>query len=68
MRILVLMRGCPGCVDCDTEFFNGKAWKRIAYWTPNDKVLQYNKDGTAELIEPLDYIKQPCKELNYLHN
>ena len=53
-----------GCVDCDTEFFNGKEWKRIADWTLDDKVLQYNKDGTAELVEPLNYIKQPCKELN----
>lgn len=46
-----------GCVDCDTEFFNGSKWKRIADYTKGDKVLQYNKDGTAELVYPIAYIK-----------
>lgn len=41
-----------GCVDCDTEFFNGREWKRIADYKEGEKVLQYNPDGTAELVLP----------------
>lgn len=54
-----VLTGSAGCVDCDTEFFTGEGWKRIADYEPGDKVLQYNEDGTAELVEPLRYIKQP---------
>lgn len=53
-----------GCVDCDTEFFNGHKWKKISDYQSTDKVLQYNKDGTAELVYPLDYIKNPQEKLN----
>lgn len=52
-----------GCVDCDTEFFNGKEWKRISDWKDEDKVLQYNEDGTVELVTPLAYHKYVCDEL-----
>ena len=55
-----MLNGPAGCVDCDTEFFNGHGWKRIADYEAGDKVLQYNEDGTAELVAPLAYIKQPC--------
>lgn len=44
-----------GCVDCDTEYFNGREWKRIADYTKGEKVLQYNSDGTASLVEPERY-------------
>ena len=53
-----------GCVDCDTEFFDGYKWKRIADYQEGDKVLQYNKDGTAELVYPLSYIKEKKDKLN----
>lgn len=52
-----------GCVDADTEYFNGSKWKRIADYIEGDRVLQYNIDGTAELVEPSRYIKQPCDHL-----
>ena len=55
---LTIINGAAGCVDCDTEFFTGEGWKRIADYQKGDKVLQYNEDGTAKLVEPLDYIKQ----------
>ena len=47
-----------GCVDADTEYFNGKEWKRIADYKEEDheKVLQYNEDGTANLTLPINYI------------
>ncbi len=60
---LTVLTGKAGCVDCDTEFFNGHEWKRIADFEQGDKVLQYNDDGTAELVYPLVYVKSPCDKL-----
>ena len=57
---VVLVTGSAGCVDCDTEFFNGIEWKRIADYKEDDLVLQYNKDGTANLVKPFEYVKLPC--------
>ena len=56
--------GQVGCVDCDTEYFNGTKWVRIADYTEGDKVLQYNpltKEGI--LTVPEKYIVAPSKEL-----
>ena len=58
-----MINGSAGCVDADTEFFTGHRWKRIADYEHGDKVLQYNENGTAELVEPMAYIKQPCDYL-----
>lgn len=58
-----ILNGAAGCVDCDTEYFNGREWKRIADYNEEDKVLQYNEDGTAELVYPLNYIKQKADYL-----
>ena len=44
------------CCDDETEFFNGKEWKSLADYKEGDKVLQYNEDGTAELVDPIEYI------------
>ena len=44
------------CVDEETEFFNGYQWKSLAKYEDGDMVLQYNEDGTAELVRPIDYI------------
>ena len=52
-----------GCVDSETEFFNGYRWKKISEYEEGDLVLQYNKDGTANLVKPLQYIKKPSKGL-----
>jgi hypothetical protein len=54
-----VITGPAGCVDCDSEFFNGREWKKISEWTPEDKVLQYNDDGTTNLVTPERYIKEP---------
>ena len=45
-----------GCVDCDTEFFDGTKWKKISEYKIGDKVLQYNADGTAEMVYPESYV------------
>lgn len=59
--------GSAGCVDCDTEFFNGTEWKRIADYKEGDKVLQYLSSGKAELVTPERYIKLPEKTLYRAH-
>ena len=65
---VVVLTGGAGCVDRDTEFFNGKQWKKICDYENGDKVLQYNKDGSATLAEPIRYIKEPCDYFNKLEN
>lgn len=52
-----------GCVDKDTEYFNGKKWVKMADYSPEDKVLQYNSDGTATLVKPLKYHKLEASHL-----
>ena len=54
-----LLVGYAGCVDKDTEFFNGEEWKKISEYKEGDLVLQYNEDGTAELVKPIAYHKLP---------
>lgn len=56
--------GQVGCVDCDTEYFNGKEWVRIADYKQGDKVLQYDpKTKTGILTIPKRYITAPSNEL-----
>lgn len=47
-----------GCVDKDTEYFNGHKWKKISQYTEGENVLQYNVDGTATMEKPLKYHKK----------
>lgn len=63
MSCFTIYTGKPGCVDCDTEYFNGTEWKRIADYTEGEKVLQYNTDGTAELVVPEQYHKYEAETL-----
>ena len=60
---VVILNGAGGCVDCDTEYFNGYEWKKISEYTEGERVLQYNEDGTAKLVYPSNYIKN---EADYL--
>lgn len=63
---VTILSGLNGCVDCDTEFFDGVKWKRIADFEQGDKVLQYNADGTAEMVNPQRYIKVQCDTLHLM--
>lgn len=65
---ICMLIGSAGCVDGETEFFNGEKWKRIDEYVDGDKVLQYNKDGSAELVEPLRYINEPCDEMYHIES
>src|SRR5574344_1391278 len=60
---VIAITGGAGCVDRDTGCFNSYQWKKISEYNSNDKVLQYNKDGTAELVYPSAYIKQKADYL-----
>jgi len=60
---VIMIIGGAGCVDCDTEYFNGYGWVKISDYKENDRVLQYNKDGSSELINPLKYHKYPADYL-----
>lgn len=53
------------CVQGDTEYFNGEEWKAIRDYKEGDKVLQYNENGTAELVDPIEYIHYKSNEPFY---
>ena len=57
---VVLLTGSAGCVDADTEFFDGEKWKKISEYQVGDKVLQYEEGGMTSLVSPLRYIKSKC--------
>lgn len=65
---LNIWSGNNGCVDCDTEYFNGERWVKISEYKDGDMVLQYNPDGTASLVKPLKYHKYECKKLTLMTN
>lgn len=57
----IVFAGPPGCVDYETEFFNGKEWKSISEYKDGEQVLQFDTEtGVASLVKPLRYIKEPC--------
>jgi len=58
-----IVTGGAGCVDGDTEFFDGHQWKKISDFQYGDKVLEYHEDGTTRLVHPLNYIKKKCKHM-----
>ena len=63
-----LLTGYAGCVDKDTEFFNGHEWKKISEYKDGDMVLQYAEDGKAKLVRPNAYIKLPCDTMYVFGN
>lgn len=66
MGTTTILTGVAGCVDADTEFFDGTQWKRIADYVSGDKVLQYHMDGHADLCDPEKYHVYPCDEFWHL--
>jgi len=53
------------CVDDETEYFNGKKWVRMSDYNEGDKVLQYNEDGSANLVSPVEYIHYKSDDVFY---
>lgn len=62
---LTIISGLNACVDCDTEYFNGYEWRRISEYN-GGLVMQYSKDGKAEMVLPTRYIKSPCDKLTLI--
>lgn len=61
---VMMLTGSAGCVDCDTEFFTGTGWKRIADYQDGDMVMEYEPNNSCGiLVKPQAYIKQPCDTL-----
>lgn len=55
--------GQSGCVDMDTEYFDGGKWVKISNYCGGN-VLQYDpKTKKASLTEPKRYISVPSKKL-----
>ena len=65
---ILMLIGGGGCVDKDTEFFNGKQWKKISEYEETDGVLQYNNDGTTSIVSPLEYHKLLSNKLTLVKN
>lgn len=60
-----LFAGASGCVDKDTEYFNGNVWKKISEYEDGDKVLVFDpKTRNAFLEVPERYIKLSCNKFN----
>lgn len=58
------MGGATGCVDCDTEYFNGVEWKKISEYMQGECVLQYNPfTKIGNLTRPRRYIVNPSERL-----
>ncbi len=57
----VLITGSESCVDSETEYFNGLDWVKISKYS-GGRVLQYNSDGTSDMVIPYRYINLPLKE------
>lgn len=61
---VVMISGLGGCVDKDTEYFNGVEWKPIKDYTEGEKVLQYSPERVASLVSPSRYVKVPEKHFS----
>lgn len=48
------------CLDGSNEYFNGSEWKPISNYQEGseEKVLQYNSDGTATLVTPSIFVSE----------
>lgn len=65
-NLYILNVSASGCVDKDTEYYNGKQWVPISEYNGTDKVLQFDPNtNKARLVYPLDYIKKP--ENTFIH-
>jgi len=65
---IYVFSGKAGCVDRDTEFFCETGWKKISSYKEGDKVLQYNSDGTSELVFPTEFHKYPEDNMTLMKN
>lgn len=50
-----IVTGVNGCVDAETEYFNGKEWKRISEYTEGEMVMEWHTQNYAKMVQPLEY-------------
>lgn len=61
---VIELNGESGCVDADTEFFNGTQWKKISEYSEGDEVLQFDlATNIASLATPEEYIVLDCNKM-----
>lgn len=53
------------CVDGNTEFFNGIAWKKIRDYSCGEGVLTYYPEGVSKVEVPQRYAEAPANEPFY---
>lgn len=51
-----------GCVDGDTEYLSPSGWAKIKDYE-GGQVTQYNLDGSAEFVDPIEYHIKPCETM-----
>ena len=64
MQLLVIAHAC---VSGDTEYLSPDGWKSIDGYR-GGLVAQYNEDGTAEFVQPTDYIKREQTDFIHIEN
>lgn len=65
-----ILKGSIGCVDCDTEFLSPTGWVRIADYTPEHEVAQYEpSSGVMSFTTPkTGLIKLPCNKFFHIQS
>lgn len=54
-------------VDCNTQFFTGSQWKNIDQMNETDRILQYNPDGTTEMVFPDYFAKYNTPQIVHVY-
>jgi len=57
-----------GYMSKNVEFFNGIEWKSLADYKEGDKVLQYMKEGTSFLVDPMEFGSVKNEKAEMLYN
>jgi hypothetical protein len=57
---IVLLGAYSGCVDEDTEYFNGVEWKKMSDYIEGEKVLSYDIENKKAILDfPVSYHHNP---------
>lgn len=57
-----------GCVSADTEYLSPTGWKRMDEYDGGPVAQYHPENGTAEFVQPLEYVKKPCSEMYHFHH
>src|SRR5690625_1612860 len=71
---IIVAGGAMGCVPAETEFLTPTGWKQISEYREGDRVGVVHLDSSdyhnTKLVfeEPYRFVKEPCKEMNYIES